>query len=171
MEKLKLDAVVHWSIPVNDLEAAEQFYGEILGLEHVGRLANSPMSCFKLGNHNILLCQRNDPIQRTVEQDGRLHHAFDVSPEMFDKACKFSTSSASRSTSRWIIVPADFSPDGNSSFSIPAAIVLNCATPVGRRACRRRRMRRSSHRDRCASFEVQNVQVVESTNTALGEKD
>jgi len=39
-------------------------------------------------NHNILLCQRNDPVQRTVEQDGRLHHAFDVSPEMFDKACK-----------------------------------------------------------------------------------
>ena len=59
---LKLDAVVHWSIPVNDLEEAEKFYGEILGLEHVGRLANSPMSCFKLGNHNILLCQRKDPL-------------------------------------------------------------------------------------------------------------
>ena len=42
MDKLKLDAVVHWSIPVNDLEAAEKFYGEILGLEHVGRLANTP---------------------------------------------------------------------------------------------------------------------------------
>jgi extradiol dioxygenase family protein len=53
---LKLDAVVHWSIPVNNLEESERFYGEILGLEHVGRLANSPMSCFKLGNHNILLC-------------------------------------------------------------------------------------------------------------------
>ena len=65
MDKLKLDAVVHWSIPVNDLEAAEKFYGEILGLEHVGRLANTPMSCFKLGNHNILLCQRKDPINRT----------------------------------------------------------------------------------------------------------
>ncbi|MGZ8487633.1 MAG: VOC family protein, partial [Candidatus Binatia bacterium] len=88
MDKLRLDAVVHWSIPVNDLEAAEKFYGGILGLEHVGRLANTPMSCFKLGNHNILLCQRNDPIYRTVEQDGRLHHAFDVSPEMFDTACK-----------------------------------------------------------------------------------
>ncbi len=46
------------------------------------------MSCFKLGNHNILLCKRNDPIYRTVEQDGRLHHAFDVSPEMFNKAGK-----------------------------------------------------------------------------------
>ena len=45
MGMLKLDAVVHWPIPVNDLAAAEKFYGDILGLEHVGRLANSPMSC------------------------------------------------------------------------------------------------------------------------------
>jgi catechol 2,3-dioxygenase-like lactoylglutathione lyase family enzyme len=39
MGMLKLDAVVHWSIPVNNLEESEKFYGEILGLEHVGRLA------------------------------------------------------------------------------------------------------------------------------------
>ena len=88
MGMLKLDRVVHWSIPVNNLEDAEKFYGEILGLEHVGRLASSPQSCFKLGNHFIILCKRNDPIVRTIQQDGRLHHAFDVSPEMFNKACK-----------------------------------------------------------------------------------
>lgn len=88
MGALKLEAVVHWSIPVNDLAAAEKFYGEILGLEHVGRLAHSPMSCFRLGGHNIILCQRTEPLHRTVDQDGRLHHAFDVSPEMFVRACK-----------------------------------------------------------------------------------
>ena len=33
MGMLKLDAVVHWSIPVNNLEDSEKFYGEILGLE------------------------------------------------------------------------------------------------------------------------------------------
>ena len=88
MEKLKLEAVVHWSIPVNNLEESEKFYGDILGLEHVGRLANTPQSCFKLGPHNIILCQRNEPIYRTVQQDGKLHHAFDVTPEMFNRACK-----------------------------------------------------------------------------------
>jgi len=46
------------------------------------------MSYFKLGNHNILLCKRKEPLVRTVEQDGRLHHAFDVSAEMFNKAYK-----------------------------------------------------------------------------------
>lgn len=88
MGHLKLDAVTHWSIPVNNLEAAEKFYGEILGLEPVGRLANTPQSCYKLGAHYIILCQRKDPIVRTIQQDGKLHHAFDVSPEMFNKACK-----------------------------------------------------------------------------------
>jgi extradiol dioxygenase family protein len=88
MGMLKLDAVVHWSIPVNNLEEAEKFYGEILGLEYAGRLATSRQSCFTLGGHNILLCERKDPIVRTSQQDGRLHHAFDVGPEMFDKACK-----------------------------------------------------------------------------------
>jgi catechol 2,3-dioxygenase-like lactoylglutathione lyase family enzyme len=88
MGMLKLDAVVHWSIPVNNLEEAEKFYGEILGLERVGRLQNSPQCCFRLVSHSIILCQRKEPLTRSVEQDGRLHHAFDVSPEMFNRACK-----------------------------------------------------------------------------------
>ncbi len=138
MGMLQLDAVVHWSIPVNDLEEAERFYGEILGLEHIGRLANSPMSCFKLGNHNILLCQRKDPLVRTVEQDGRLHHAFDVS----------FTISASKSTNPSTTGPAGSSPGGSSSSSILAATASNCAMRAGKRACRLRHMRRSLIRDR-----------------------
>ena len=88
MGMLKLEGVTHWSIPVNDLEAAEKFYGEILGLESKGRLGSSKMSCFAVGGHSILLCQRKEPIERTPEQDNRLHHAFDVSPETFAAACK-----------------------------------------------------------------------------------
>lgn len=88
MGHLKLDAVTHWSIPVNNLEEAEKFYGEILGLEPIGRLATTRQSCYKLGAHNIILCERKDPIVRTIQQDAKLHHAFDVSPEMFNKACK-----------------------------------------------------------------------------------
>jgi extradiol dioxygenase family protein len=88
MGMLKLDAVVHWSIPVNQLEEAEKFYGEILGLESLGRLATSRQSCFKLGEHFIILCERKEPIVRTIQQDAKLHHAFDVSAEMFDQACK-----------------------------------------------------------------------------------
>ncbi len=88
MALLKLDGVTHWSIPVNDLEEAEKFYQEVLGLEYRGRLGNSAMSCFTVGGHSILLCQRKEPVVRTPQQDNRLHHAFEVSPEMFERACR-----------------------------------------------------------------------------------
>lgn len=88
MGLLKVEGVTHWSIPVNNLEEAERFYQEVLGLEYQGRLGNSGMSCFTVGGHSILLCQRNDPVIRTPRQDNRLHHAFNVSPEMFERACR-----------------------------------------------------------------------------------
>jgi len=88
MALLKLDGVTHWSIPVNNLEESEKFYSEVLGLEYQGRLGNSGMSCLTVGGHSILLCQRHDPVVRTPQQDNRLHHAFNVSPEMFERACK-----------------------------------------------------------------------------------
>jgi catechol 2,3-dioxygenase-like lactoylglutathione lyase family enzyme len=88
MGLLKLDDVTHWSIPVNDLEEAERFYQDILGLDYQGRLGNSNMACFTIAGHSILLCQRHDPVVRTPEQDNRLHHSFTVSPEVFDKACQ-----------------------------------------------------------------------------------
>jgi len=88
MGMLKIDGVTHWSIPVNDLAESEKFYGEILGLESKGRLGNSNMSCFVVGGHSILLCHRKEPLLRTPQQDNRLHHAFDVGPQMFERACK-----------------------------------------------------------------------------------
>ena len=87
MGMLKIDGVTHWSIPVNDLEEAERFYGDVLGLANQGRLGNSRMCCFTVGGHSILLCQRNDRVVRTPEQDNRLHHSFTVSPEVFEQAC------------------------------------------------------------------------------------
>ena len=88
MADLQVQGVVHWSIPVNNLEESEKFYGEILGLESKGRLGGSKMSCFKAGSHDILLCERKEPLTRTPQQDNRLHHAFMVSPDMWDRGAK-----------------------------------------------------------------------------------
>ena len=88
MALLHVEGVTHWSIAVNDLAESEKFYGDLLGLESKGRLGNSNMSCFAVGGHSILLCQRKEALTRTPQQDNRLHHAFDVSPQMFERACK-----------------------------------------------------------------------------------
>ena len=69
MPILNVEGVTHWSIPVNDLEEAEEFYGELLGLAPVGRLGNNIMSCFNVGDHNILLCERPNPVDGPLKED------------------------------------------------------------------------------------------------------
>ena len=87
MATFKIEGVTHWSIPVNNLKDSEDFYGGLLGLKPVGRLSNNVMSCFNVGDHNILLCEREKPQDRNTVED-RVHHSFTVSPDGFVQACK-----------------------------------------------------------------------------------
>src|SRR5512145_354759 len=87
MGTFKIEGVTHWSIPVNNLKDSEDFYGGLLGLKPVGRLSNNVMSCFNVGDQNILLCEREKPQDRTIVED-RVHHSFTVSAEGFVQACK-----------------------------------------------------------------------------------
>ena len=84
MGLLTIEGVTHWSIPVRDLEESIKFYGDLLGLELVGRLGDSGMACFTVGGHNILLCQGKEP----ENKNELVHHSFTVSPETIPKACK-----------------------------------------------------------------------------------
>ena len=85
---LKIEGVTHWAIPVNNLEESEKFYGDLLGLESRGRLGTSLMSCFSVGDHNILLCERAEPVEEMSERDKGVHYSFTVSPETFVQACR-----------------------------------------------------------------------------------
>ena len=86
MGVLKIEGGTHWSIPVNDLAESEKFYGDLLGLKSLGRLGNQVMACFNVGDHNILLCEREKPA--TEPPEGRVHHSFTVSRETLALACK-----------------------------------------------------------------------------------
>mgnify|MGYP001157207564 FL=1 len=86
MGDIKIEGVTHWSVPVNDLAESEEFYGGLLGLDAKGRLGNSMMSCFNVGDHNILLCERAEPVNDMAEKEQKVHHSFTVSPETLDKA-------------------------------------------------------------------------------------
>ena len=88
MGLLKIEGVTHWSIPVNNLAESEKFYGDLLGLSPLGRLGNEVMSCFNVGDHNILLCELEHPADQASRRDQRVHHSFTVSPETFVQACK-----------------------------------------------------------------------------------
>ena len=88
MGKLSIEGITHWAIPVNNLGESETFYGELLGLEARGRLGNSTMSCFGVEGHNVLLCERKQPIDDVAERDDGVHYSFNVSPMTFVEACK-----------------------------------------------------------------------------------
>lgn len=88
MGLLNVEGVTHWSIPVNNLEESEKFYGDLLGLKHLGRLGNSGMSCFNVGDHNILLCERAETVNKSFVEEHNVHHSFTVSPETLIQACK-----------------------------------------------------------------------------------
>lgn len=88
MGLLSVEDVTHWSIPVNNLEESEEFYGEFLGLEHVGRLGNSRMTCFKVAEHSILLCERKNPQNVAAQSEEQVHHSFTVKPSTLLQACK-----------------------------------------------------------------------------------
>jgi hypothetical protein len=47
--------------------------------------SNNVMSCFNVGDHNILLCEREKPQDETIVEE-RVHHS--LSPEGFVQACK-----------------------------------------------------------------------------------
>src|SRR5438093_180820 len=88
MSLLHVEGVTHWSIPVNNLEESEAFYGDLLGLTPVGRLGTARMACFIVGGHHSLLCERAATMDRTFVEDPKVHHAFTVSPETLVRACK-----------------------------------------------------------------------------------
>ena len=81
---IKILGITHWSIPVNNLQESEEFYGGLLGLTLLGRLTSGTMTCYNVGDHNILLCERSKP----GEPEPRVHHSLTVSPETLVEACK-----------------------------------------------------------------------------------
>ncbi len=79
--------ILHWSIPVNDLDESRRFYSEVLGMTYRDHLGPS-MICMACSNppQNVLLCKRPAPLETSEELVGSSHYAFVVSPADFDRA-------------------------------------------------------------------------------------
>src|SRR5215831_7391139 len=134
MGLLKIEGVTHWSIPVNDLTESEKFYGDLLGLKPLGRLGDSGMSCFNVGDHNILLCQRAETVDKSFVEDHNVHHSFTVSRRRWCKRVRFFTKGKSPSIGS-TIAERVFSRAGNFISSIRLATGSNCAIRPGSRGC------------------------------------
>jgi catechol 2,3-dioxygenase-like lactoylglutathione lyase family enzyme len=83
---LKTEGVLHFTIPVKDLDRSEKFYTDILGFEKVGR--TDRIVFLRAGDDFFNLTYSENPI--TLNADGRheIHSAFRLTPQAYENVLR-----------------------------------------------------------------------------------
>jgi len=84
---LKTQGVVHFTIPVKDLDRSEKFYSEIMGMERLRR--NDHMVFMRAGEDCFVLTYSEKPVDPNAGDAHDIHHAFRVSAPDYDAAKAF----------------------------------------------------------------------------------
>lgn len=84
---LKTEGVLHFTIPVKDLDRSEKFYTEIMGMERLRR--NNHMVFMRAGQDCFVLTYSEKPIDPNPGEAHDIHHAFRVSAAEYDRAKQF----------------------------------------------------------------------------------
>ena len=82
-------SVVHFSIPVSDLDASRKFYTEILGLKFVHHAPEIGMVFLRAGEDHVILAKVDAPLQRSAKDSRRAHHAFKIDADKYEDAKAF----------------------------------------------------------------------------------
>ena len=78
---LKTHGVLHFSLPVTDLDRSRNFYEGVLGLKVIEQ---SPRMVFlQSGDDYLILAKGNEPLKFDSSKNTPVHHAFRVKPEEF----------------------------------------------------------------------------------------
>ena len=100
---MKVKSLYHVGIPVDDLDRAQKFYTEVLGMQFMNRVGGNPnnpdaleihgkvqrLDRLRCGNDDVVLFERPRPIRRdALEEDGIAHQAFDMDWNDYDEALK-----------------------------------------------------------------------------------
>jgi len=87
---LKPQKVYHMGIPVNDIDRAQAFYTQVLGLEFKDRVGGKlKIDRLKCGPDDVVLFQRPQPLQRdSITEDGVTHQAFEMNLSLYDEALR-----------------------------------------------------------------------------------
>jgi catechol 2,3-dioxygenase-like lactoylglutathione lyase family enzyme len=83
---LKVEGVLHFTIPVKDLDRSEKFYTDILGFEKIGR--NDRIVFLRAGGDYFNLTYSENPITTNVGNRHEIHSAFRMTPRAYDDALK-----------------------------------------------------------------------------------
>jgi catechol 2,3-dioxygenase-like lactoylglutathione lyase family enzyme len=84
---LKTQGVLHFTIPVKDLDQSEKFYTEIMGMRRIRR--NNHMVFMQSGDDCFVLTYSENPVNPNVGDAHDIHHAFRVTPQEYVRAKAF----------------------------------------------------------------------------------
>jgi catechol 2,3-dioxygenase-like lactoylglutathione lyase family enzyme len=83
---LKTEGVLHFTIPVKDLDRAENFYAGILGFEKIARIDR--IVFMRAGADYFNLTFSENPITLNAAGRHEIHSAFRVTPATYEQALK-----------------------------------------------------------------------------------
>lgn len=119
MTKFNPSGINHITIRVNDIERAEEFYGDVLGFELVRKMGKS-MAVYKVGEEDTMVLVEAETSYDPSSRDYRVDHfGFYVdSPERVDELAKYFRENevtvlsgpANRKRGRFVFIS---DPDGN----------------------------------------------------------
>src|SRR5438045_7630527 len=81
-----IQSVVHFSIPVSDVERSTRFYTEIVGCRHLATVAQGTMAFLDAAGTCLILVKRDPPIKPHPKDHGGVHHSFAVAHETYAAA-------------------------------------------------------------------------------------
>ena len=83
---LKVEGVLHFTIPVKDLDRSERFYTGTLGFEKIGR--NDRIVFLRAGEDYFNLTYSENPVTTNVGDRHEIHSAFRMTPSGYDEALR-----------------------------------------------------------------------------------
>jgi catechol 2,3-dioxygenase-like lactoylglutathione lyase family enzyme len=87
---LKTEGVLHFTIPVKDLDRSEKFYTEIMGMEKIRRTGHM-VFLRAAGKDSFVLTFSEKPIDPNADNKHEIHSAFRMTAEEYDRAKTFLT--------------------------------------------------------------------------------
>ncbi len=83
---IKTKGVVHFTIPVSDIERSERFYVDLLGMEVVSRVPPAGMVFLQSGKDIFVLARSDTPVNPNTGDGRMVHHGFLVDQDKYDEA-------------------------------------------------------------------------------------
>ncbi len=83
---LKTEGVLHFTIPVKNLDRSEKFYTEILGFKKIGR--TDRIVFMQAGDDYFNLTFSENPIAANAGNRHEIHSAFRVTPQTYEEVLK-----------------------------------------------------------------------------------